>query len=231
MSARYRLTPPSGPLPQGEGEKTAPPAPYSCRSFGRKPTALSVRLRALCGAREGVVTLGELADAAGKGATALLLFVFGVASLIPGVAPVFGAAICVLSLSLLHPAEAITLPGALRRRSVPRGRLARLLGRWLPRLEWLEARLKPRLHWMLRGVGMGAVALACFASGVLIVLPIPFGNIPPAVTVLCLSAAVAAADGLLALGGLAAFLLALGFDAAVVIVFWDAIAAVIAAAF
>lgn len=216
MSTRsYVATPPAGPLAQGEGDRAL----------------LSARLRALGGARCGNVALGQLADAAGQGATAVLLFLFGVASLVPGVAPAFGAAICLLSLSLLRRTEAITLPGALRRRAVPRDRLARVLRRWLPRLEWVEARLKPRLRWTTRRPALWAVALACFASGILIILPIPFGNVPPAAAVLCLSLGVAAADGLLVLGGLGVFLLALGFDAAVIVLCWDAIAAVIAAAF
>lgn len=190
---------------------------------------LSARLRGLCEGRENSVSLGEFADAAGRGATALLLFLFGTASLVPGVAPAFGAAICLLSLSLLRPTEAISLPGVLRRRTVPRERLAPVLRRWLPRLEWVEARLKPRLRWTLRGPAMWAVALACFASGVLIVLPIPFGNLPPALAVLCLALGIAAADGLLVLVGAGMSLLALAFDLAVIVAFWDAAAAAFAA--
>ncbi len=190
---------------------------------------LSMRLRALCKPVEGAVPIGELADAAGKGATALLLFLFAIASLVPGVAPAFGAAICLLSLSLLRRTEAMSLPDALRRRTVQRERLAGLLLRWLPRLEWMEARLKSRLRWMTRGPAMVAVALACFISGVLILLPIPFGNVPPAAAVLCLSLGVGAADGLLILGGVGIFLFALGFDVALIVVSWDAIAALLAA--
>lgn len=213
MSARYRTAPDRNAM----GHHAVPSTP------------LSARLRALCGPIGGAVALGELADAAGKGAAALLLFLFAIASFVPGVAPVFGAAISLLSLSLLRRAEAMSLPDALRRRTIPRERLAGLLRRWLPRLEWVEARLKSRLRWVTRGPAMCAVALACFVSGVLIILPIPFGNVPPAASVLCLSLGIAAADGLLILGGAGIFLLALGFDVAVIVVFSDAIAAVVAA--
>lgn len=186
---------------------------------------ISVGLRSLARERDGRVTLGELMDATGAGGTALLLFLLAVASLVPGVAPAFGAAICLLSLPLMTGAHALPLPDLLRRQSIPRARLARVLDRGLPRLERLENRLRPRLRWLTHGIMLGAAGLACLVAGLLIVLPIPFGNTAPALSVLLLALGISAADGLLVLAGFAAFALAVAFDAGMVSLSWDLIEA------
>ena len=188
---------------------------------------MSAGLRSLIFERKGCVTLGALVDGAGLGGTALLLFLFAVASLVPGVAPAFGAAICVLSLPLLTGAQALPLPGLLRRQRVSRVRLARLLDWGLPRLERLEGRLRPRLRWLTHGAMLGLAGTACLIAGLLIVLPIPFGNTAPALSVLLLALGISAADGLLVLAGFGAFVLAVAFDAALVILSWDLIEAAI----
>ena len=192
--------------------------------------SISAALRSLCRDRTGQVSLGTLADTIGTGGTALLLFVFAVASLVPGVAPAFGVAICFLSIPLIARTAA-PLPPILRRQQISRERLARLLERGLPRLERLEARLRPRLHWLTQGAPLCVAGFACLASGLLIVLPIPFGNTAPAIAVLFLALGVSAADGLLVLAGLGASAAALAFDIGMVVLSWDAIRAILHAAF
>jgi len=161
------------------------------------------------------------------GGAELLLFLFAVASLVPGVAPASGAAICVLSLPLMTGAHALPLPGLLRRQRISRARLARLLDRGLPRLERLESRLRPRLRWLTRGAMLGLAGITCLIAGLLIVLPIPFGNTAPALSVLLLALGISAADGLLVLVGFGAFALAVAFDAGMVVLSWDLIEAAI----
>ncbi len=200
------------------------------RSGPARPS-ISAALRSLCRDRSGQVSLGALADTIGTGGTALLLFVFAVASLVPGVAPAFGVAVCFLSIPLIAGKSAAPLPHILRRQQISRERLARLLERRLPRLERLEVLLKPRLHWLTRGAPLCLAGFACLASGLLIVLPIPFGNTAPAIAVLLLALGISAADGLLVLSGLGASVVALAFDIGMVVLSWDAIRAVIHAAF
>ena len=205
------------------------------RSEPGRPS-ISAALRSLCRDRTGQVSLGALADTTGTGGTALLLFVFAVASLVPGVAPAFGVAVCFLSIPLiagplLARKSAAPLPHILRRQQISRERLARLLERGLPRLERLEALLKPRLHWLTQGAPLCLAGFACLASGLLIVLPIPFGNTVPAIAVLLLALGISAADGLLVLAGFGAFVAALAFDIGMVVLSWDAITAVVHAAF
>ena len=90
-------------------------------------------------------------------------------------------------------------------------------------LESMEARLWPQSHWLTRGVVLRIVGVACFASGLLIVLPIPFGNTAPALSVLLRALGISAPNGLLSLSGLGAFALALAFDVGMVVLSWDLI--------
>jgi hypothetical protein len=185
---------------------------------------MSSRLRALCQSQHSEVTIGALADAASAQGTALLVFLFALAALVPGVAPAFGAGICWFSIALITGSPCMPLPGLLSRRRVSRQRLTRVLDRWLPRLERIERYLEPRLGWLVADGAMRPIGLACFTCGVLVVLPIPFGNLPPAVTVLILALGMAAGDGLMVLVGYAAFLLALALDIGLIVAAWDAVA-------
>jgi hypothetical protein len=184
---------------------------------------MSSRLRALSHSQPGDVTIGGLADAAATRGTVLLLFLFALASMVPGVAPAFGFAVCWLSIALISGSPGMKLPTWLSRRRISHERLTRVLDRWLPRLERVERYLEPRLRWLVAGVALRPIGLACFICGVLIVLPIPFGNLPPAVTVLLLALGVAAGDGIIVLVGYAAFLLALTLDIGLIVIAWDAI--------
>lgn len=199
--------------------------------YGRSAEPVSVGLRSLSQERIGQVTPGNLADITGAGGTALLLFLLAIASFVPGVAPAFGLAICFVSISLMTGTHVVPLPGLLRRRRISRERLTRVLERCLPRLERVEARLRPRLPWLTKGVALCFAGIACFVSGLLIVLPVPFGNTAPAASVLLLALGMGSADGLLILSGLAAFVLALAFDIGMVILSWDLLVAVITAVF
>jgi hypothetical protein len=204
------------------------------RTDGGPETArppISDRLRTLTAGQADEVALGDLIDAAGPGGTAVLLFLFAAAALVPGVAPAFGVAICFLSLAFIARTDTLPLPARLRGRHVSRERLARVLSRMLPGLRWVEARLRPRYRWLVTGVALRSVGVACFVAGLLIVLPIPFGNLPAAACVLCLALGLMAADGLFVLAGLGLFLLALAFDIGLVVLFWDIIADGIAALF
>ena len=82
----------------------------------------------------------------------------------------------------------------------------------------MEARLWPQSHWLTRGV---VLRVACFASGLLFVLPIPFGNTAPALSVRLRALGISAPNGLLSLSGLGAF------DVGMVVLSWDLIRAAI----
>lgn len=203
----------------------APPRGPASADARPAETTASARLRALRTELQGeTVSLGDLLDALGAGATGLVLVLLGAASLVPGVAPVFGVALCVVALDLCISGRALRLPAWLRRRRIARGRLASGIDRLAPRLEWLERRMRPRRPALLRGAGLRLVGLAAAIDGVLVVLPVPLGNTVPAVAVLLLALGLTTADGLAVLGGLVATLFALAVDGGLVFLGYAAIA-------
>ena len=189
---------------------------------------ISSALRRLADERRVDVPIGELADVAGHDSTAALLALFAAASLVPGIAPAFGIAICYLAAALLVGARTVPLPASLRRRRLRHDRFVRLINRVIRPLEWVESRSQPRLRRLTTGAGLRAVGLACLIAGVLIVLPIPFGNLWPAIAILCLSIGVVAGDGVIVVAGQMLFLLALAIDVGIVVLSWEAIRVVVA---
>ncbi len=175
--------------------------------------------RAAASLRAERISLAELAEAHGAAAQGSLLVMLATVCLLPlaGVATVLGVGLLGLSLAMWRGREGAPLPRRVAGLCLPRGQARRLLG------------LSVRLHeiagrWLCerapalasRGANGRWVAPAVATMALLIVLPIPFGNVLPALALIALGlgqlfrdgAAVAVAAGLAALalagsGGLA----------------------------
>ena len=190
---------------------------------------LASRLRAKAGQLPpGPVPLATLAEAHGGAWQASLLVLLSAPCLlpIPGIGSVLSVGLALLGL-VLCTAHRQEMPERLGRLSLPREGASRslaLLARFYdvvyrltrPRMTSLAG---PRARWWL-----GPLTLL---MAVLIFLPIPFGNLLPAVTLMLAGVAMAAKDGLLMLvslgvgaGALATsgLLLALGWQACMALV-------------
>lgn len=192
----------------------------------------SDRLRRLArGIQADRVSLGALLDRLGASGTGLCLLLFGLVTLIPGIAPAFGVGLCLVALGMLLGHEAPFVPQRLRRMEIDRRRLHRGLRRLSPFVAWLERYLRPRAGHLLRGPATRLAGLAALVNGVLIVLPIPFGNTAPAVAVIVLALGLVVGDGIAVGAGLVATLLALAIDVALVMLGFAAVAATFSAIF
>jgi hypothetical protein len=181
----------------------------------------------LDGLPDGSVTLGDVIDALGSAGTGLCLLLLSLTALIPGIAPVFGVALCAISLGLVLGHEKPLLPARVRRWTLDPGRLRAGLDRLAPRIAWLETWLLPRGDHLLRASGLRVVGLASLINSLLIVLPIPFGNTAPAIAMLLVSLGLVAGDGVAVAAGLAATIIALVIDAAFVGLGFAAVASLI----
>jgi hypothetical protein len=184
----------------------------------------STRLHALRDeAASGSVDLGALSDRLGHAATGTLLLLCGVAGLVPGVAVVLSVPLCLLALGLIlgHPRP--WLPGGLRARRISGDRLTDAIDRVLPRLHWLEQRLRPRIRWAVDGQARRLIGFAALICGVLILLPVPFGNTAPALAVILLAVGLLARDGLAVVAGLGFTAGALAIDTLLLIAGYEAI--------
>jgi hypothetical protein len=175
------------------------------------------KVRALLdGLPDGSVTLGDVVDTLGSAGTGLCLLLLSLTALVPGIAPIFGVALCAISLGLVLGHEEPLLPARIRRWTLDPNRLRAGLDRLAPRVAWLETWLRPRGDHLLRASGLRALGLASLINGILIVLPIPFGNTAPAIAMLLLSLGLVTGDGIAVAAGLVATAIALAIDAALV---------------
>jgi len=152
------------------------------------------------------VSVAELMDSFGHRALGALLLVFGLICALPlppGGTTVFGLPLLLLAPQLMIGRRAPWLPRRMRRRSIRRAQLGRGLRRVLPWLKRVEALSRPRLDFLFGGPGRSLLGLVCTVFALVLILPIPLGNMLPAAAVSLLSLSLVQRDGVLALAGYA----------------------------
>jgi hypothetical protein len=188
------------------------------------PITPAARLQALREqAMGGTVTLGAVAERLGHAATGTLLLLCGLAGLVPGLAVVLGVPLCLLAMGLLLGREEAWLPHRSRTHSIKAHRLVTAIDRVVPWLRWLERWLRPRAAWVMSGAGRRAIGLAALICGMLIMLPVPFGNTAPAVAVIVLAVGMIARDGVMVLAGLGCAFGALVLDTLLLVAGYQAV--------
>jgi len=157
------------------------------------------------------VSVQDLFAALGDRALAALLFIFAVPNIIPsppGLSTVLGVPLLFLSTQLLLGRKA-WLPVLVARRSMARADFEGLLSRVLPWLERAEKLLKPRFSGLALPPMEYLVGLVCLMLAVILVLPIPLGNIPPAFAIALMALGILERDGVWVLAGLSVTFLSL----------------------
>lgn len=167
---------------------------------------LSEVLEEIAGAPSERISLNEVSARFGGRALGALILVFGLLCLLPlppGGTTLFGLPLLLLAPQLVLGARAPWLPQRLRRRTVAlediRNGLPRVIG-WLRRVEAVS---RPRLTFFFGGVGQRVIGFVCALLALVLILPIPFGNLLPAAAVTVLALSLVQRDGLLALVGYA----------------------------
>jgi len=167
---------------------------------------LSEVVRELSEVEAPTITLGELISAFGASALAGLLLVFGLACALPlppGSTTVFGLPLVLLAPQLMLNSPAPWLPQRLRERPIATAALKSPFARLIPWLQRMEAVSRPRLTFVVNGPGRRLMGLLCTVFSLVLILPIPLGNILPAATVSVFSLALIQRDGVIAIAGYA----------------------------
>lgn len=152
------------------------------------------------------ITVGELMESFDGRAMGALLLIFSlicVLPLPPGGTTIFGAPLMLLAPQLMIGSGAPWLPAAMCARSIATSDLARNLPRAVRWLRWIEAISRPRLLFLFGRWGQRAIGLVCTVLALVLILPIPLGNMLPAAAVSVLALALVQRDGYLALAGYA----------------------------
>jgi hypothetical protein len=168
--------------------------------------SLSAMLLGLADLAQGPVSVASMVDYFGPRAFGAVLFIFAIpnlAPLPPGSTTVLGAPLLIIAPQLAFGRRRLWIPQALGRLSVDSGVLASVCRRaapWVARGEGLTTRRLGFMFGVLGDVGIGAV---CSLLAAVLILPIPLGNMLPALAIATLAFSLVQRDGLLAIVGYA----------------------------
>ena len=151
------------------------------------------------------VSVGDLLNALSDRALGALLFVFAcpnVLPALPGTSVILGAPLVLLAAQLAFKRRP-WLPGFIARRSMARADFQGLIARICPWLRRAEKMLRPRASaWALPPMEY-LVGLVCLLLAIVVLLPIPLGNMLPALAISMLALGILERDGYWIVGGLA----------------------------
>ncbi len=158
------------------------------------------------------ISVGELLTALHDRAMAALLLIFALPNVIPtppGTSTVLGAPLVFLAAQLTF-GRAPWLPGFISRRSMRHSHFAAFVKRAVPWLQRAERLLQPRGEWLARPPFEYAVGAVCLLMAVIIFLPIPMGNILPALTICLCALGILERDGVWIVAGLVSAAVSVG---------------------
>lgn len=173
---------------------------------GPPKQALSDLLRSLCDGEPGPVRVRDMIDHFGHRAFGAALFIFAVPNVFPlppGSSGFLGAPLVFLTPQLAIGARRPWLPRFLADRTIERKTLNAAFSKVIPPLEKIEKALAPRLEFVFGPVGDRLIGLICFLLSLILILPIPGGNILPAFAISVFALALTQRDGAFALFGYA----------------------------
>jgi hypothetical protein len=155
--------------------------------------------RTLTGERVG---LHDLIESLGNRSFGLLLLILALPNVpplgIPGLSTITGIPLALVALQMLWGAPEPYLPRWLAQRSVRRDDFCRLIDRTSPWLRKIERAMKPRWLFVTGMMGERVLGAFCLVLAVVMALPIPFGNSPPAAGIALIAAGMIEKDGILA---------------------------------
>lgn len=169
----------------------------------RLPLSTMLTALALDTSRERVA-VADLLTALGDRASAALLFVFAFPNVLPtppGTSAVLGAPLIFLAAQIALGREP-WLPSVIAKRSMTRLDFAALVGRISPWLARAERMLRPRAAVLALPPMEYLVGIVCLLLALVLVLPIPLGNMLPALAISLMALGILARDGMWVLVGM-----------------------------
>ena len=151
------------------------------------------------------ISVADLVSVMNDRAIGALIFVFAIPNVIPlppGASTVLGAPLLFLTAQLALGKRA-WLPKVITKHTIERVHFATVIGRLAPWLARAERLLRPRLELLSRPPVENLIGVLCFLLACILFLPIPMGNMPPAIAICMFALAILERDGLWVIGGAA----------------------------
>lgn len=164
------------------------------------------------------IAVGDFLRAMQERAFGPLMLIFALPNVLPtppGTSSVLGAPLVFLAAQLAL-GRSPWLPPIIARRSIARKDFAAFVGKATPWLAKAERLLQPRLGALAHPPAEYVVGLVCFVLSVVLVLPIPLGNMLPALAICIMALGILERDGIWILVGMAIALASLGVVSGVV---------------
>lgn len=178
------------------------PAPAKARPRGGK---LSEILNSVAAdetrERVSIADLLEVMRDRAFGALMLIFAVPNVFPLPPGSSAILGTPLIFLTAQLALARPTLWLPRFITDRSVPRSDFAATVAKVSPWLAKIEKLLRPRLSYLTRPPFEQLIGVMCLVLAIFLFLPIPLGNMPPALAICLFSLAIVERDGVAAIVG------------------------------
>ena len=169
----------------------------------QRPVRLSDIVQSMDSSQD--TTIGELADSLGERAFGALMFIFAVPNAVPmppGTSAILGLPLVILTWQVMVGRQTLWLPDVVRKRRISKEMLETFVGKVTPVMTRLERILRPRFGLIVTSdIAERAIGLVAFVLALILFLPIPFGNIPPAAAIACLALGLAERDGLAVIVG------------------------------
>lgn len=143
------------------------------------------------------IAVGDLLNALGDRATGALLFIFAFPNILPvppGTSAILGAPLVFLAAQLTFGMRP-WLPGIISKRSMSRTDFHGMMRRVVPWLERAEKLLRPRISVLALPPCEYMIGLVCLLLALVLVLPIPLGNMLPALSISLLALGLLERDG------------------------------------
>lgn len=162
---------------------------------------------------DGRVSVGDLLDRLDARAYGLLLLVLALPMCVPnvpGISTIFGVLMLFPAVGMLRGARRLWAPEKLRAKEFDSDVLRRTLRLAIPPLRRVEWLIRPRLSVLTRFPMTIAVGAQTLLMALILILPIPFANWPPGMTVAMTALALLQRDGVLMLLTIPAAIVSVG---------------------
>ena len=164
------------------------------------PRSFSAVLRELSSQAKGDVSIGVVQQALADRSFAALIMFFSAINLLPlplGSSVILGMPIVIICTQMVLGYSAPWLPRIIERRSIPAETFRKMETRLTPRVEQLEKYIRPRRWPFDRRTGEFVVGAVGLFLAILLVIPLPFGNWPPALALFLFGVALSERDGII----------------------------------
>lgn len=166
-----------------------------------KPRKVSEVLADLASESKERVTLGDLLNVLDERAFGVLMLILSLPNAvglgtIPGMSTIFGVPQVVVALQMIVGAERPWLPRWLLTRSIAMSDFRTMVMKAAPHLVRIERLLRPRYAFMANRLAESLLGLVLLLLSIIVALPIPFANQPPAVAQALIALGLIERDGI-----------------------------------